>query len=76
MYLINKIIFSEDQIEILLQQIFIFCIHSQYNLLDVAMNIIKENFDKESLCQITVSFIVDLNQYDSLEGDTGRLDHF
>ena len=29
LYLINKIIFSEDQIEILLQQIFIFCIHSQ-----------------------------------------------
>lgn len=40
------------------------------------MNIIKENFDKESLCQITVSFIEGLNQYDSLEGDTGSLDHF
>ena len=29
LYLINKIIFSEYQIENLLQQIFIFCIHSQ-----------------------------------------------
>lgn len=77
LYLVKKCIFSEKQIENLLEQIYIFCTYSQYQLLDVAINIIEENFENVSIMQITKSFIYDLNlQYDSLDIDSKYLNHF
>lgn len=56
LYLIKKFIFNEHQITNLLDNIFIFCVHSQYQLLIVAIEILKENLN-EPLKKITQSFI-------------------
>ncbi|KAK8835368.1 hypothetical protein M9Y10_025133 [Tritrichomonas musculus] len=77
LYLIQKNIFNDSQTVILLEQIYIFCVHSQYQLLNVATNIINDNFTNEIIIEMTYSFIDDLKQlhYD-LKNVSQYLNHF
>lgn len=77
LYLIQKNIFKDSQTVSLLEQIYIFCVHSQYQLLNVATNIINDNFTNEIIIEMTYSFIDDLKQlhYD-LKNVSQYLNHF
>lgn len=76
LYLFQKNIFTENQIIILLEHIYIFCVHSQYQLLGVATNILKDNLGNEFI-ETTHSFIENLEQtYNSCENISHYLDEF
>lgn len=77
LYLLKKCIFTDDQIVKLLEQIYIFCSHSQYQLLEVAQNILINNLQNELMTNITNFFMEDIEQeVDFMETDSKYLDNF
>lgn len=77
LYLLKANIFSDDQTETLLEHIYTFCLHSQYQLLDIALDILNNFFNNESVLEKTRNFIYDLTlEYNSLECDSHYIDLF
>lgn len=77
LYLLHKDIFSKNQVLNLLEQIYFFCLQSQYQLLDVAQKIINDNLNNMIIIEITCSFIDDVSQTcDLTEHDSHYLINF
>ena len=74
LYILHESIFTNNQTAKLLEQVYNFCTHSQYQLLEVAQKILIDNLREEKMINITNMFIEQKDSY--TETDSKYLDNF